>query len=92
MPLTVRPERYLGVIGWRSCLDRHNHRSRNLDDPRWGYHILLKDIEEIERAEERYFRKHGELPDVAEPRHADKRQKKQSYVKGKKWYAAQKRR
>ncbi len=64
MPKPVRPEQYLGKIGWKSCLDRHELRSRSFPDSRWGYWVLLKDIVEIELSEERYIEKHGALPQI----------------------------
>ena len=64
MPKTVKSEQYLGAIGWKSCLDRYELRSRSLPDKRWGYWVLLRDVDEITRAEERYTKEHGELPRV----------------------------
>jgi len=62
MPRTVDPTHYLGKLGWKSCIDRHDGRSRNLLDSRWGYWILLKDVAEINLLESAYRKNHGKLP------------------------------
>ena len=62
MPRTVDPTHYLGDIGWKSCIDRHDFRSRHLSDARWGYWILLKDVAEINVLEKQYVEDHGRLP------------------------------
>ena len=69
---TVEEDRYLGKIGWSSCIDRYELRARGLPNSKWGYFLLLKDVAEIGIAEDQYQKKHGELPIVL-PRQRDRR-------------------
>jgi len=71
-PCVVEEDRYLGEIGWKSCIDRHGLRDRGLPDSKWGYWLLLKDVAEINRTEEKYLKDHDELPSVM-PRRRDRR-------------------
>ena len=65
MAHTVKEERYLGLMGWTSCMERYELRERELIDSKWGYWLLLRDVVEIGRCEDKYIRRHGELPQVA---------------------------
>ena len=61
MPEQVHHQRYLGMLGWRSCLPKYRHE---LPDSLWGYWLLLIDVAKINRLEDRFVAKHGYLPEV----------------------------